>query len=107
MGGHGRTLTCADEEDIVVSISSCDTVCSDLGEGVPGAHLLEERAPTDGQDRIVHEGVVPGKLDDIIRRRHDKEVDKKAGWAALHRRPPRTWSVYEGADIGQSPALAI
>lgn len=42
-----------------------------------------------------------------VGRRHDKEVDKKAGWAALHRRPPRTWSVYEGADIGQSPALAI
>lgn len=68
MGGRGRTPTCADEEDIVVSISSCDTVRSDLGEGVPGSHLLEERAPTDGQDGIVHEGVVPGKLDDIIRK---------------------------------------
>lgn len=28
-----------------------------------------------------------------VGRKHDKEVDKKAEWAALHRRPPRTWSV--------------
>ena len=28
-----------------------------------------------------------------VERRHDKDVDKKARWAALHRRPPRTWSV--------------
>ena len=68
MGGHGRTLTCANEEDVVVSVSSCHTVCSDLGEGVPGTHLQEERAPTHGQDRIVHEGVVPGKLNDVIRK---------------------------------------
>lgn len=68
MGGHGRTLTCANEEDVVVSVNSCYTVRSDLGEGVPGTHLLEEGAPPHGQDRIVHEGVVPGKLDDIIRK---------------------------------------
>lgn len=39
VGGHGRTLTCADEEDVIVSVSSCYTVCSNLGEGVPGTHL--------------------------------------------------------------------
>lgn len=68
MGSHGRTLTCANEEDVIVSVSSCYTVCSDLGEGVPGIHLYEERATTHGQDRIVHEGVVPGKLNDVIRK---------------------------------------
>lgn len=34
-----RSLTCADEEDVVVSISSCHPVCNNLGEGVLGPHL--------------------------------------------------------------------
>lgn len=34
-----ETLTCPNEENIVVSIGSCYSVCSDLGEGVPSSHL--------------------------------------------------------------------
>lgn len=49
-----------------MSVSSCYTVCRDLGEGVPSSHLEEERAPPHGQDGVVHERVVPSKLDNII-----------------------------------------
>lgn len=49
-----------------MSIGSCYAVCSDLGEGVPSSHLEEERAPPHGQDWVVHERVVPSKLDNII-----------------------------------------
>lgn len=115
MGGHGRTLTCANEEDVVVSVNSCYTVRSDLGEGVPGTHLLEEGAPPHGQDRIVYmrgwfranwmtssgKSLVELKVPKVllghwgVGRRHDKDVDMKAWWAALHRTPPGTWSMCE------------
>lgn len=39
MGHCDETLTCTNEENIVVSISSCYSVCSDLGEGVTSSHL--------------------------------------------------------------------
>lgn len=61
------TLTCANEEDVIVSISGSYTVHSNLSESVTCTHLHEDRAPPDGQDRVVHERVVPGKLDDVVR----------------------------------------
>lgn len=60
-------LTCANEEDVIVSVSGSYTVDSNLSESVTCTHLHEDRAPPDGQDRVVHERVVPGKLDDVIR----------------------------------------
>lgn len=50
MGSCDETLTCTNEENIVVAISSCYAVCSDLREGVPSSHLEEERAPPHRQD---------------------------------------------------------
>lgn len=60
-------LTCADEEDVIVSVSSGYSVDSNLSEGVTGIHLYEERPPPSGQDWVVHERVVPRKLDDVVR----------------------------------------
>lgn len=50
-----------------MAICRCHAVGHNLSEGVSCAHLQEKRASSDGQHRVVHEGVVPGKLDDIIR----------------------------------------
>lgn len=32
-------MTCANEEDVIVSVSSCHAVCNNLGEGILGPHL--------------------------------------------------------------------
>lgn len=38
-GVNKRSLTRANEEDVVVAVGSCYSVCSNLGEGVPRTHL--------------------------------------------------------------------
>lgn len=62
----GSPRACANEEDVVVAISGRDTVHSDASEGVGHGGLQEEGLLPMGQHRVVHQRVVPGKLDDLI-----------------------------------------
>lgn len=49
-----------------MAISSGDTVHSDAGESVGHGGLQEEGALAMGQDRVVHQRVVTGKLDHLV-----------------------------------------
>lgn len=50
-----------------MAIGGGDAVNGDAGEGVGHAGLQEEGPLAVGQHRVVHERVVPGKLDHLIR----------------------------------------
>lgn len=58
---------CANEEDVVVAIGGSHAVDGDAGEGVGHAGLQEEGPLAVGQHWVVHQWVVPGKLDHLIR----------------------------------------
>lgn len=49
-----------------MAISSCDAVHGDAGEGVGHGGLQEEGSLAVGQHRVVHQRVVPGKLDHLV-----------------------------------------
>lgn len=63
----GSPRACADEEDVVVAIGGGDTVHGNAGEGVGHGRLQEEGAVAVGQHGVVHQRVMPSKLDHLVR----------------------------------------
>lgn len=64
---HGCSRpTCPNEEDIILAVSSCHTVHRYVGEAVAHVGLHEDGSLAVGQDGVVHQWVVAGKLDHVI-----------------------------------------
>lgn len=62
-----RSVTCADEHDVILAVSRVDSVHSDLGEAVVHVGPDEDGPPAHRVDWIVHQRVVTRKLDHIVR----------------------------------------
>lgn len=62
-----RSLTCADEHDVVLAVGRVDSVHGDLREAVVHVAPDEDGPPAHGVDRVVHQRVVTGELDHIVR----------------------------------------
>lgn len=64
---ESSSFTCANKHDVVLSVSCADPVHGDLREAV--VHVSSDKGgpSVHGVHGVVHERVVTGKLDDIIR----------------------------------------
>lgn len=78
---ENKSFTCADEHDIVLSVGGADSVHGDLREAVVHVGSDEDGPSAHGVDRIVHQRVVTGKLDHIVREtfRGFKAAERLAG----------------------------
>ena len=63
---ESRSITCAYEHDVILSISSVDSVHSDLCEAVVHVGPDEDGPSAHGVHRVVHQRVVTRKLDHVI-----------------------------------------
>lgn len=62
-----RSVTCADEHDVILAVGRVYSVHGDLRETVVHVGPDEDGPPAHRVDRIVHQRVVTRKLDHIVR----------------------------------------